>query len=56
MFVFGIFLWHIIKKIKWEKYFYFKIPILNVIGRYSLIIYLLHQPVIMLIMTIIYGY
>ena len=56
MFVFGIFLWRIIKKIKWEKYFYFKIPILNVIGRYSLIIYLLHQPVIMLIMTIIYGY
>lgn len=56
MFVFGIFLWRIIKKIKWDKYFYFKIPILNVIGRYSLIIYLLHQPVIMLIMTIIYGY
>ena len=56
LFVFGIFLWRVIKKIKWEKYFYFKIPILNVIGRYSLIIYLLHQPVIMLIMTIIYGY
>lgn len=56
LFVFGIFLWRTLKKIKWDKYFYFKIPILNVIGRYSLIIYLLHQPVIMLIMTIIYGY
>lgn len=56
LFIFGIFLWRIIKDMKWDKYFYFKVSVLNTIGRYSLVIYLLHQPIIMLIMTIIYGY
>lgn len=56
LYIFGIFLWKIIKNRNLEKYFYFKIPILNTIGRYSLVIYLAHQPAIMLIMNVIFGY
>lgn len=56
LYIFGIFLWRIIKNKNADKYFYIKIPLLNTIGRYSLVIYLAHQPIIMLVMTLIFGY
>lgn len=52
MYATGIFLWRIIKEKRWDKFFYFRIPILNAIGKHSLIIYIIHQPIIMLV---IYG-
>lgn len=53
LFIFGYFLWRLIEKKGFDKYFYFKIPVLDVLGRYSLWIYLAHQPVIMAVMMII---
>ena len=35
------------------KYFEFKIPVLDKIGKYSLWIYLAHQPVIMAVLMLI---
>lgn len=46
MFCGGYFLWRIIKTVKIEKIFTAKVPLLDVIGRYSLLIYIVHQPVI----------
>lgn len=46
MFCTGYFLWRIIKTVKIEKIFTVKVPIFDVVGRHSLVIYIVHQPVI----------
>lgn len=46
LFALGYFLWKAIKQYKLEKAFTLKIPVLNTIGRYSLWIYLAHQPLL----------
>ena len=46
MFCTGYFLWRIIKTVKIEKIFTVKVPVLDVVGRHSLVIYIVHQPVI----------
>ncbi len=46
MFCAGYFLWRIIKGLKIEKIFTIKVPVLDIIGRHSLVIYVVHQPVI----------
>lgn len=47
MFAAGYFLWQFIRSANADRYFMLKIPVLDVIGRYSLWIYLFHQPLIM---------
>lgn len=46
LFTAGYFLWRFVYEKGLAKYFEFKIPVFNVIGRYSLWIYLIHQPVL----------
>lgn len=47
MFAVGYFLWRFIKSINADRFFTFKIPVLDTIGRYSLWVYIAHQPVLM---------
>jgi uncharacterized membrane protein len=47
LFAAGFFLWNFIVEKNLTKYFELKIPVLDKIGRYSLWIYLAHQPIIM---------
>ncbi len=56
LFCTGYFFWNIIKgKEIPQKILSFKIPVLSQIGVYSFWIYLLHQPVIILICTLLFG-
>lgn len=55
LFIFGYFLWRFISQRGYDKYFVYKVPVLDILGRYSLWIYLAHQPIIMAVLMIIYG-
>ena len=54
LFFTGIFIWRFIKAKNLDRCFLFKIPVLDVIGRYSLWIYLAHQPLIMVALNLIF--
>lgn len=54
LFAAGYFLWRFIKEINAEKYFCFRVPVLDAIGRHSLLIYLAHQPIIMGVCMLIF--
>ena len=53
LFTAGFYLWNFIKDKNLAKYFEFKIPLFDKIGKYSLWIYLAHQPVIMGVLMLI---
>ena len=55
LFVFGFFLWRVFCALRWEKVFKINIPVLGFIGKYTLWIYMIHQPVLMGICFLIFG-
>ena len=55
LFVCGFFLWRAVCALQWERFFKLKIPVLDFIGRYTLWIYMIHQPLIMGICFLIFG-
>ena len=56
LFLFGYFLWRAIAKYKWDRLFTVKIPLLGAIGRHTLWVYLAHQPLLMGLCFLIFGY
>ena len=53
LFTAGFYLWNFFAQKNLAKYFEFKIPLFDKIGKYSLWIYLAHQPVIMGVLMLI---
>lgn len=56
LFICGFFLWKAVCALHWERFFSIKIPVLNIIGKYTLWIYMIHQPVLIGICFLIFGY
>lgn len=55
LYLFGYELWRLIAQRGLDRFFYKKIPVLDFIGRHSLLIYLVHQPVIYGICYLIFN-
>lgn len=55
LFICGFFLWRAVCALRWEQAFTFKIPVLGFIGKYTLWIYMIHQPILMGICFLIFG-
>ncbi len=56
MFLLGYYLWHIVRRYRAEEYFRRGLRPLSFCGRHSLLIYLAHQPLLMGICFLIFGY
>ena len=51
----GFFAWRLIKRFNADGIFKAKIPVLDFIGRHSLVIYIVHQPLAMLLCFILFA-
>ena len=56
LFLFGYYLWRWIRLRGWDPLFRFNIPALSFIGRHSLVIYLIHQPLLYVLCALIFGH
>ena len=56
LFVCGFFLWRALCALRADRFFRRGVPVLDTIGRYTLWIYMLHQPVLMGICFLIFGH
>ncbi len=56
LFVCGFFLWRALCALRADRFFRRGVPVLDTIGRYTLWVYMLHQPVLMGICFLIFGY
>ncbi|WP_293975200.1 heparan-alpha-glucosaminide N-acetyltransferase [uncultured Ruminococcus sp.] len=56
LFLSGCFAWRVIKNCNADSFFKRKVPFFDLIGRHTLIIYLLHQPIIMTAVYVISGF
>ena len=55
LFLSGYFAWRIIKNCNADRFFRIKVPFLDFIGRHTLAVYVLHQPIIFGLLSLIYG-
>lgn len=55
LFVCGFFVWRCIVRLGADRFFKLRVPVLDFLGRYSLWIYMIHQPVLMGICFLIFG-
>lgn len=53
LFATGYFVWRFIRDKGLDRFFTLKIPVLSFIGRHTMIVYIVHQPVIMAVLYII---
>ena len=56
LFACGFFVWRAIEKLGWERAFLRGVPLLDWFGRYSLWIYMIHQPLLMGVCFLIFGW
>lgn len=56
LFAAGFFLWRLLVRCKADRFFLRPVPVLSAIGRYTLWIYLAHQPLLMGICFLIFGH
>ena len=56
LFIFGRYLWRFVTDHHFENHFRRDLPALSLIGRHSLIIYLVHQPLLYLLCAAIFGH
>lgn len=56
LFIFGYFLWRFIKERGRDGVFRYDVPALSFIGRHSLIIYLIHQPLLYAVCALVFGH
>ena len=55
LFVCGFFLWRALARLHADRFFYRGIPVLEWCGRYSLWIYMIHQPLLMGVCFLLFG-